>query len=318
MVLSRAPLFVANWLGADAVQVGIDGDDFVLKNGVNRVTFEAKVAELRTMTLDLASDEENVVLMQGTRDAARATLRNKVEIWRKGAIYALSGSAWESKIPTLPGVNEALKDFILRARKASDMWLDINGATGIPDFSPPLILRDGTTQAAFLALIVALENTAKTLAALENSLPLKRASRDKATSELYALMGLYRDAVQASFEADSPVVLTLPTLQPRDTGHTPDAVELSGTFNPVSRGADLRWTASTDADFDFYRVRLAAGARFKNDDAITLAELQSGVLNYSVEARFLPGGSVSNAVVSVVLTDGREKQSNTVKFEPPL
>ena len=102
------------------------------------------------------------------------------------------------------------------------------------------------------------------------------------------------------------------------SSHTPEAVELSGAMNPTTKGADLSWTASNDADLDFYRVRLCAGARYKNDDAITLAELQPGVTNYSVEARFLPGGSTSNVVVSVVLTDGREKQSNTVKFEPPL
>ncbi len=318
MVLGRAPLFVANWTGADAAHLVSVGEDFTLKNGTTLVDFQAKIAALKAMTLALAADEQNAVLMQGTRDAGRAATRATMDIWRKGAIYALSGSAWEDKIPVLPGSSEALDAFTERLTKASDTWRDINGATGIEDFTPPLVLRDGTTQAAFLAAIGALETAGKSLETLENSLPLKRASRDNATLEIYRLMGLYREAVEAGFAANSPVAQTLPTLQPRDTGHTPDAVELSGALNAATKGADLGWTASTDADFDFYRVRLGAGPRYKNDDATTLAELRAGVLNYSIEARFLPGGSVSNAVVSVVLTDGREKQSNAVKFEPPL
>ena len=318
MILTRAPLFTANWTGANAATQTTSTSDFVLKNGTTLAVFQAKVAELNALALALAANEQRAVLMQGTRDASRASARNTMDIWRKGSIYALGGSAWEDKIPTLPGENEALDSFLKRLREASDMWLDINGAMDIKDFTPPLVLRDGTTQAAFLTSINALETTAKTLETLENSLPLKRGSRDTTTMELYGLMGLYRDGIEANFAADAPVAQTLPTLQPRDTGHTPEAVELSGVLNPVSKGADLSWTASNDADLDFYRVRLCAGQRFKEGDAITLAELQPGVTNYAIEAQFLPGGSVANAVVSVVLTDGRDKQSNAVKFEPPL
>lgn len=318
MVLTRAPLITANWTGANAAMQTTSTIDFVLKNGVTLAVFQAKVAALNALALALAADEQRAVLMQGTRDASRAGMRETMDIWRKGAIYALSGSAWEDKIPTLPGENEALDSFLKRLREASDMWLDVNGATDIPDFTPPLVLRDGTTQAAFLASINALETSAQTLETLENSLPLERGSRDGATNEIYALMGLYREAVLASFDADSPVVTTLPTLQPRDTGHTPEAVELSGALNPVSKGADLTYAASTDPDLAYYQVKLGAGPRYKNDDAIILATLQPGVLAYSIEARFLPGGSVANAVVSVVLTDGRERQSDAVKFAPPL
>ncbi len=318
MVLKRVPLFVANWTGANAAQVAASGADFVLKDGTTLAIFQAKAATLRAMTLDLAAQEERAVLMQGTRDAGRAQTRATMEIWRKGAIYSVSGSGWEDKIPALPGDTEALKEFIERLSQASNIWSSINGATDIKDFTPPLVLRDGTTQAAYLASIDALYSTAKTLEALEESLPLQRVSRDKLTREFYELMGLYREGIEAGFAADSPVAVTLPTLQPRDTGHTPEPVELSGVFNPITRGGDLNWTASDDADLDFYRVRLGAGRRYKNDDATTIAELRPGVLKATIEARFLPGGSVGNAVVYVVLTDGRERQSNAVKFEPPL
>jgi hypothetical protein len=318
MVLTRAPLYVANWTGANAAWIVSHSDEFTLKNGVLLEDFQREVAALTTMQRALETQEESAVLMRSTRDAARATTRATMEIWRKGAIYALSGSAWESDLPPLPGQNEALASFLERLRLASGTWLKINGATDIKDFTPPLILRDGTTQAAFSASIGALETLGKGLETLELSLPLSRDTRDAKTREVYGSMGLYREAIEASFPADSPLVTTLPTLRPRDTGHTPEAVELSGALDPVSKGASLTWTASTDADLDFYQVKLSAGPRYKNADAIILATLQPGVLSYAVEARFLPGGSVANAVVSVVLTDGRERQSNAVKFEPPL
>ena len=86
----------------------------------------------------------------------------------------------------------------------------------------------------------------------------------------------------------------------------------------MKQAGDLQYDASTDPDFAYYAVRISAGPCYKGDDATTIAQLQSDVTTYAIPAQYLPAGSTVWAVVAVVLSDGREKASNSVKFAVPL
>ena len=162
----------------------------------------------------------------------------------------------------------------------------------------------------------------------------------------HEVLKLYRAGIEAQSPDDSPVLQTLPTPEPKDTGHTPKAVTATGGGLSASGGGLsasggglsasggglsasggglsasgeglLSWTASQDVDLANYVVKIDADSHYKESDALQIAELAPGTLSLQIPAQFLPRGATITAKVYVVLSDNRQAGSNTVTFSVPV
>jgi len=314
----RAPLFEANWTLADEETQAAETKDFVLNDGTTRADFVAAVDELGALITQVATEDANLTLGMARRDGLRASTRKTMENWRKKADSDVGDTSYGAHLPTLPGINEALASFLKTLRVANDRWIQINGAgTEVPHFTPPMIVK-GTTQEEFAASIDALEATGKELETAENALPGERAKRDDKADAVYGIETAYRKKVMADFEESSPVVETLPTLQPASHGYTPAAVTLTGVYNAASGQGNLGWTASTDANLSHYDVRIAVGPKYKSADSTLLAQLAPGTLSYAIPGQYLQPGATICAVAVVVLDDDHEKASDVAVLAVPL
>src|SRR6185436_17111429 len=83
---------------------------------------------------------------------------------------------------------------------------------------------------------------------------LARGARDNIFHPIYERLKQYRQAIVATFPAGHALVVSLPRLTPQP-GSTPQAVNLSGAWDPGPDMAHLVWSASTAPDLDHYEVR---------------------------------------------------------------
>lgn len=140
-VWKRAPLFLTNWTEANAEWQIAKNADFVLKDGTTRAVFEAKVGALDTLIKAVDSAETQQTLLMAQRDALRASTHATMEMWRKAADYNVGGSPFGAHLPTLPEMKEAIDGFIKTLEEAAERWEEIDGATDVPNFTAPLVLK---------------------------------------------------------------------------------------------------------------------------------------------------------------------------------
>ena len=317
-ISQRAPLFEANWTLANEETQAAQSKDFVLNDGTTRADFVIMTGELSALITQVQTDDANLTLLMARRDGLRTSTRKMMENWRKKADSDVGDSPYGANLPTLPGATEALASFLKTLRVANDRWIQINGAgSEVPHFTPPMIVK-GVTQEEFAAAIDALETTSRELETAENALPGERARRDNKADAVYGVETAYRKKVLADFEEGSPVVETLPTLQPASHGYTPEAVVLSGVYNAQSGQGDLSWTASSDANLSHYDVRISVGPKYQSGNSILLAQLAPGTQNYAIPAQYLQPGATICAVVAVVLDDDHTKASDVAVLAVPL
>ena len=317
-VLRRAPLFAANWALANQETQAAETKDFVLNDGTTRADFVAMTADLSALITQVQTDDNNLTLLRAHVENLRASTHEMMSDWRKKAASDVAGTPYGANLPTLPGLSTALDAFLKTLRLANDRWIQIDGAgTDVPHFTPPMIVK-GTTQAQFQDAIGSLETSSRQLENADNALPGERAKRDMQCETVYQTETAYRKKVLADFPANSPALMTLPTLQPANHGSTPQAVELSGLYNAQTGQGDLSWTASSDAHLARYAVRICVGAKYKEADATLLAELAPGITNYQIDAQYLQPGAPICAVAVVIADDDHEKASNVVTLTAPL
>lgn len=317
-VSRRAPLFLASWTGANLEWQTANNADFVLKNGTTRANLQTQVTALSDEIQSVSDDEINAAILRARRDGLETVTHQEMDSWRKAVIYHIGDAPEGADLPTLPATNASINGIIKTLKAVNTRWIAINTATDVPNFTPPLILKDGTTEAAFAAMIADLQNVVDALNAVEGGLPIKYSTRDKQGDAVYQIFKLYRAGVEAQFPEDSSVLETLPTLEPRDTGHTPVAVTLSGAYDAASGEGLVNWTASTDPDFAHYVVKIDADSRYKESDALQIGELAQGVLSFKIRPQFLPHGATITVVVYVVLSDNRQQGSNVVTLTVPV
>jgi hypothetical protein len=127
----------------------------------------------------------------------------------------------------------------------------------------------------------------------------------------------YRAAVPGRFPETHPLVLSLPRLTPLP-GHTPDAVVLSGVWNPATLKADLSWTASSDADLESYPVRRSGSDPYNVNTEQAVDTLPPGTLTLSTDEGLTTPGATMRYKVYVKLSTGNEKGSNAVEVTHPV
>lgn len=313
-VAARTPLFLANW------QANEDSTHsaFVLKNGTSRVNLQTSLTGLRTEIDDIIALDQNHLVMSAHRDALRAQLHHESGLWRKGATYALSGTPTSRDLPLMPDSADSLADFLKAVTEIAKRWQVLDGETDVPDFTPPFILRDSTTCEMFALKVAALAKLSDDLVLLEEQTLVARKKRDAHAEAIYATNKLYREAVLAAFDASSPIVQSLPTLNASSTGQTPAPVALTVEYN-AQRGAWVAsWTPSTDPNLARYVWRMSAGPRFKSDASTPIATLMPGTTQADLPPAYVQPGVELSSKIYVETTTGHESGSNGVTITVPL
>jgi hypothetical protein len=90
------------------------------------------------------------------------------------------------------------------------VWTRIDAATGEPNFTPPLVLRNGVALAGFTTDLASLRTAFQGVTSAANDLKIARSQRDILLDPLRGRMVSYRQAVQVAYGDGHPFVTSLP------------------------------------------------------------------------------------------------------------
>jgi hypothetical protein len=222
----------------------------------------------------------------------------------------VADSVYVGQIPDLVQEGASPGKWIIAMDDYAHMWTTIN-ATPPAGFTPPLTLTGGYLVADFNTDVAALKTTYTDWVQAEQDVDRGRDERDAIYQRVRDQLVRYRLAVPGMFAEDHPLVTSLPRLTPLP-GHTPDAVTLSGVWNPGTLMADLSWTASDDEDLDHYSVRRSGSDPYDSSTELVVGTFPPGTLAHSTNAGLDSEGDTMRFKVYVVLTTFNEKGSNAV------
>ncbi|MEQ1936153.1 MAG: hypothetical protein ABL962_20040, partial [Fimbriimonadaceae bacterium] len=176
------------------------------------------------------------------RDNKKGPLRERKRQLGSLVRGMLADSIFVGQIPRLVDFNSSMGLWIISMDDFAHLWTNIN-LTPPAGFTPPLTLTGGYLIAAFNADIASLKATFTALTQADQDVERELDERDDIYKRIRDQMVRYRAAVAGMFAEDHPLLLSLPRLVPLP-GHTPDAVVLSGVWNPATNKGDFTWTES--------------------------------------------------------------------------
>ncbi|MES2441076.1 MAG: hypothetical protein V4584_18585 [Verrucomicrobiota bacterium] len=151
-----------------------------------------------------------------------------------------------------------------------------------------------------------------------NGLGLARGVRNETQVKIYEILKQYRKRIPSELADDSAILETLPRLTPLP-GHTPDAVELSGSYDAATTQAVLAWTAPTDESVATLEVRGSVGPEYDDEDDVLLATIPAtGPHTWTGPFGLGAPGTAAAFKLYSITEEGNEKGSNAVTVERPV
>ncbi len=242
----------------------------------------------------------------------RAVLRRELEQFNLMVRGYWEGTPWEELLTPLPEVDVSLERFLKPCRRAVMLWEELEGQP-LPAGAPsPLKVGGTVTRAEFAAKVEALRLAGLAVEAADFALALARSRRNVVMKKVRAMLMSYTKALPGRVKAGSSLLDAMPRLWPLP-GHTPDAVEASGEWLAVPGLARLTWTASAEAELDFYHVRSCVGEDYKKEDEHVVTKIPAdGERQWESSEGFTQPGAAMSYRIYVVLKTGNEKGSKTV------
>jgi hypothetical protein len=286
---------------------------FVLSGAYTRALFSTDRTALAAQITDVQAKDNVRQAAAGTRDIQRAVVRPRMLQVGPAVRGNLPGSRYILAIPRVPNFRDSAGIWRDRMDDMNTLWVNVNANTPpVVGFTPPLVLSGSYTQALFATDATALSTAFSSVITADKSAELSRQQRNQLFEPMYQRMKQYRQALVAAFPPGHPLVDSLPALTP-PAGSTPDAVQLSASWNAGTELADLVWSASADPDLDYYSIRYHPGPRYKASEEQTVDSVLPGTQTFSTFYGLPATGSVAWFKVYVVTTTGNEKGSNAVK-----
>ncbi len=296
----------------------------VLPDGMVQADFAAKVDAMNVAFAAIAPAE-------AAQRSARANLRLKregmarrlVQFGQAVRLY-LHKTRFADAAPRAPSSSEGEQTFKEATQSVEARWNDINAATDLAPFTPPLVLPpDSSAQPpaasysvdAFSSEALALMDafTADRLAG--DAATQKRRDRDALLPPIYEAMKTYREACLLLLPPDSPLRDTLPRLTPAP-GTTPPALIVSGKWDAQVLMAHLTWPATTAPDAARLQVRGCVGA-YKAADEEVVADLDAHNTDWQGDWGLTAPGSMVSFKAYVMTTTGNENGGRAVKIMRP-
>lgn len=102
-------------------------------------------------------------------------------------------------------------------------------------------------------------------------------------------------------------------------GSTPDAVQLSGAFNPGTGDADLAWSEVTDPRVTHLELRGTVGPEYDPEDETIIATVAvTDPRVWTGSFGLLVPGSAASFKIYTITAHGNERGSNAVTLTRPL
>ncbi len=307
--LPTTELFISHWTLANTA-LGPAGP-IILAGGLTL----AGLTGLRT-TL-----ETQRALVEGGRNAVEGA-RADIELRKAALLVRLNqfnsklpslvpGSRWVSMVPRAFSVSEGMGRVIPPLDELDDLWARYD------DENPPLTLMGGYEKSDFSTDLVMLKAAYKAYSAETVSLGLARGKRTETENKIYPVLLQYRQRIPSEFAEGSAILASLPRLTPAG-GKTPDAVQLSGSYDAAMQESDLAWTVVTDPSVTELEIRGTAGPEYDPEDESVLASFAPGAprLWSGTFGLLVPGGSASFKIYSIT-AEGNERGSNAVTITRP-
>jgi hypothetical protein len=128
----------------------------------------------------------------------------------------------------------------------------------------------------------------------------------------------YRQRIPSEFEAGSVLLASLPAYSPPE-GATPDAVQLSGTYDAATQKADLAWSEVTDESVTELELRGTVGPEYDAEDESIIATFApTDPRTWTGDFGLLVAGSASSFKIFAKTAEGNERGSNAVTVTRPL
>lgn len=307
------------------------------------------VAQPPPMLLD---GGRTVGLLQGLRNSLAAA-RTDVEVKRNGweiartdivlgraallarteqvfhNIHAFWGKTkFGNALPAMPQAGDAASDLEKALDDVADVWLRVNGATPPAGVTVPLNLTlDPTpavpapppyTQANFATDIAALKAAHAALAPALMALNSSRKTRIGLQDQIRPYLVDYREAVPAKLAPNHPLQFSIPRYSPLP-GATPEAAELSGSWNVAGVKAFFDFVPSPSASVVRHELRYVAGPDYDADDEVIIASVDAGQPPHLETLTDLgtPGVTASYRLYALT-AEGNERTSNTVSITRPV
>jgi hypothetical protein len=338
--------FLAHWAGVNALLAPLTLS--VVPEGTLLVKTRTDLAVLRTNYANLqgAPGSGIVLPLPAPQYPSIQSLTNTLEINRQAAANgralvvqaigafnrkvrgSLAHTTYPNSLPDTPGENDGYAVILKAAEDMLSVWTNVNALGATPLFTPPLVAvftTPGTNTTASLTLADATSrvNDLKTaqlnIIAAEKGLDAMRPHRDNTWErEIRPILVAYQKKIQGDYPPESAFVTSLPRIHPAP-GHTPEAVNLTGTYNAGTEQGDYAWSASTEATLERYEVRQSPGPAYEAQASAVIATVLPGeALTLSTSTGFEAPGQTSSVKVFVILTTGNERGSNTVTLTRPV
>lgn len=302
--------FLAHWNDVNAT---FAPGSLTLSGSYGRPTLVTDRAALAAAITDVQTKDNTRQSAAGTRDLQRAVVRPKMLQFGPAVRGFLPGSRYIPAIPRVPAFQDSPGKWRDRMDDMNSLWVAINlNSPAVPGFTPPLKLSSTYLQANFATDMAALSTAFTDLITADQSAQLARQQRTQLFEPIYQRLKQYRLAVPATFAAGHPLIDSLPALTP-PAGSTPDAVQLSASWNSGTDMADLVWGVSADPELDFYSIRYHPGPRYKAAEEQLVGTVPAGTQTLATDFGLPASGSVAWFKVYVVTSTGNEKGSNAVK-----
>jgi hypothetical protein len=309
--LTTANAIDAHWTDVNADRVANTLTPLVLPVLYSLADFQDDRDALQA-TLIAHEDLENAMqLAIGDRDAQKENVRERLRQFRAAGKLYFAGSSYLQATPTMPLMNTNESRFLRPLNDMASLWTRLNAETGIAGFTPPLLLAGGYSAAGFAADLTTLRANYMAVTNADSDLDIARKQRDVQLGSIRERIQKYRTAIEFEYGPGHPFTESLPDLSPAP-GSTPDAVTLSGSWNPTSNVAQLSWTASDDPALQTYQLRGCNGPTYNEAESSLIANfLPTTLATPTLFGLEFPGDQATFKVF-VILSTGNQAGSNAV------
>lgn len=207
----------AHWTNVDADRLAHSLTVLKLPPDYDLADFSAALTGVEAILTEL-EDLENVNEMaMGTRDAGRTAMRERVVQLRETVRLRMKESIYARSLPDTPHENASEEKLLNVLDDAVSVWTHVNAATGVPGFTPPLLLRNGYSLATFQTDVAGLRVAFVAVTNAEVDRRLGRNRRDERLAAFRDRMVTYREAVGVEYGADHVLTLSLPDVYPPES-----------------------------------------------------------------------------------------------------
>ncbi len=296
----------------------------VLPDGMALADFAARVEQMNAALAAIAPAVSQERAVAADLALKRAAITPRMAQFGQAVRLFLANTRFAGAAPRTPSPSDGEQKFKQATQTIQARWNDINGATDLAPFTPPLVLPPDSsaqppaasyTLAAFSAEAASLSDAFAADRLAGDAATQKRRDRDALLPPIHEAMKTYREACLLLLPADSPLRATLPRLTPAP-GTTPPALIVSGEWDAQVLMAHLTWPATTAPDAAKLQVRGCVGA-YKAADEEVVADLDAHNTDWQGDWGLSEPGSTVSFKVYVVATTGNENGGKPVKIMRP-